>query len=192
MRTVLPCGCTGEFCCESSALPHLSVFSNTPAETTPWSWGICCGQNMVCDAAAGRCMPSWTSCGLSGVTFRSTGTVAKAAGCGPGLRSSRRAGCCRMPYPFVFPGISQRLCEQLPEKLRYCLRRRQRAQCRPLVAGTPWRSRNRETFPDAEVPEEAAVRRRRPAGQHPGTSAPFSASITQADAYHSEPPLVSS
>lgn len=59
----------------------------------------------------------------------------------------------------AFPGISQRQCEQLLEKLRCGLSRWQREQCRPLVAGTPWRSRNHETFLSVEVLEEAVSRR---------------------------------
>lgn len=55
----------------------------------------------------------------------------------------------------AFPGISQRPCEQLLEKLGQGLSRWQREHCRPLVVGPPWRSRNGEIFLAAEVLEEA-------------------------------------
>lgn len=59
----------------------------------------------------------------------------------------------------AFPGISQRQCEQLLVKLGQHLSRWQREQCRPLVVGTPWRGKNRETLLAAEVLEEAVSRR---------------------------------
>lgn len=59
----------------------------------------------------------------------------------------------------AFPGISQRQCEQLLDKLQRGLSRWQREQCRPLVVGTPWRGKNRETLLAAEVLEEAVSRR---------------------------------
>lgn len=59
----------------------------------------------------------------------------------------------------AFPGISQRQCEQLLDKLQRGLSRCQREQCRPLVVGTPWRGKNRETLLAAEVLEEAVSRR---------------------------------
>ena len=46
----------------------------------------------------------------------------------------------------AFPGISQRQCEQLLEKLGQGLSRWRREQCRPLVVRPPWRSRNGEIF----------------------------------------------
>ncbi len=56
----------------------------------------------------------------------------------------------------AFPGISQRQCQRLLEKLQRNLSRWQRKQCRPL--GTPWRSANQETFLSVEVLEEAVLR----------------------------------
>ena len=55
----------------------------------------------------------------------------------------------------AFPGISQRQCEQLLVKLQQVLSRWQRAQCRPLVVGVPWRGMNHETFLSVEVLKEA-------------------------------------
>ena len=55
----------------------------------------------------------------------------------------------------AFPGISQRQCEQLLVKLQQGLSRWQRAQCRPLVVGVPWRGMNHETFLSVEVLKEA-------------------------------------
>ena len=59
----------------------------------------------------------------------------------------------------AFPGISQRQCERLLEKLGRGLSRWQREQCRPLSVGTPWRGINPETFLSVEVLEEAISRR---------------------------------
>lgn len=59
----------------------------------------------------------------------------------------------------AFPGISQRQCERLLEKLRRGLSRWQRERCRPLVTGAPWRGLNQETFLSVEVLEEAVSRR---------------------------------
>lgn len=59
----------------------------------------------------------------------------------------------------AFPGISQRQCERLLEKLQRGLSRWQRELCRPLVTETPWRSANQETFLTVEVLEEAISRR---------------------------------
>ena len=59
----------------------------------------------------------------------------------------------------AFPGISRRQCGQLLDKLQRGLSRWQREQCRPLVAGTPWRGMNQETFLSVEVLEEAVSRR---------------------------------
>ena len=59
----------------------------------------------------------------------------------------------------AYPGISQRQCERLLEKLRQGLSRWQREQCYPLVIGTPWRSTNQEAFLSVEVLEEAIFRR---------------------------------
>ena len=59
----------------------------------------------------------------------------------------------------AFPGISQRQCQRLLKKLRRGLSRWQRAQCRPLVIGTPWRGVNQEVFLSVEVLEEAISRR---------------------------------
>lgn len=60
----------------------------------------------------------------------------------------------------AFPGISQRQCERLLDKLRQGLSRWQRKQCRPLVAGSPWRGSNPETLLATEVLEEAIARQR--------------------------------
>ena len=59
----------------------------------------------------------------------------------------------------AFPGISQRQCERLLDKLQRGLSRWQRAQCRPLVVGASWRSMNQETFLSVEVLKEAVSRR---------------------------------
>ena len=59
----------------------------------------------------------------------------------------------------AFPGISQRQCEQLLDRLQRGLSRWQRAQCRPLIAGVPWRGMNHEAFLSVEVLEEAVSRR---------------------------------
>ncbi|MCI8537945.1 MAG: hypothetical protein HFF18_04685 [Oscillospiraceae bacterium] len=59
----------------------------------------------------------------------------------------------------AFPGISQRQCERLLEKLRRGLSRWQREQCRPLPVEAPRRSANHETFLSVEVLEEAVFRR---------------------------------
>lgn len=58
----------------------------------------------------------------------------------------------------AFPGISQRQCEQLLDKLQRGLSRWQREQCRPLVVRAPWRGMNQETFLSVEVLEEAVSR----------------------------------
>ena len=57
----------------------------------------------------------------------------------------------------AFPGISQRQCERLLEKLRRGLSRWQREQYRPLVIGMPWRSANHEAFLTVEVLAEAVA-----------------------------------
>lgn len=59
----------------------------------------------------------------------------------------------------AYPGISQRQCERLLEKLRRGLSRWQREQCRLLVIGTPYRGVNQEAFLSVEVLEEAIARR---------------------------------
>lgn len=59
----------------------------------------------------------------------------------------------------AFPGISQRQCERLLDRLQRGLSRWQRAQCRPLIAGVPWRGMNHEAFLSVEVLEEAVSRR---------------------------------
>ena len=59
----------------------------------------------------------------------------------------------------AFPGISQRQCERLLDKLQRGLSRWQRAQCRPLVVGASWRGMNQETFLSVEVLKEAVSRR---------------------------------
>ena len=59
----------------------------------------------------------------------------------------------------AFPGISQRQCQRLLEKLRRGLSRWQREQCRPLPVETPWRGANQEAFLSIEVLEEAVSRR---------------------------------
>lgn len=59
----------------------------------------------------------------------------------------------------AFPGISQPQCQRLLKKLRQGLSRWQREQCSPLVTGTPYRSKNSETFLATEILEEAISRR---------------------------------
>ena len=59
----------------------------------------------------------------------------------------------------AFPGISQRQCERLLEKLRRGLSRWQRETCRPLLMAHPWRSTNQESFLSVELLEEAVSRR---------------------------------
>lgn len=59
----------------------------------------------------------------------------------------------------AFPGISQRQCERLLDKLRRGLSRWQKEQCRPLIIGPAHRGASHETLLTAEVLEEAVTRR---------------------------------